>query len=35
MSYKVIKVIDRDTFEVSSNWKWNDQTGSISKGKWL
>ena len=29
MSYTVIKVIDGDTFEVSSNWKWNDQTGSI------
>lgn len=29
MSYMAIKVIDGDTFEVSSNWKWNDQTGSI------
>lgn len=29
MSYTAIKVIDGDTFEVSTNWKWNDQTGSI------
>lgn len=29
MSFTVIEVIDGDTFEVSLNWKWNDQTGSV------
>lgn len=29
MTFKVIKVIDGDTFEVSPNWKWNDQTGNV------
>ena len=29
MSFTVIEVIDGDTFEVSPNWKWNDQTGSM------
>lgn len=27
-SFTVIKIIDGDSFEVSPNWKWNDQTGS-------
>jgi len=26
--FKVVSVIDGDTFEVSPVWKWNDQTGS-------
>lgn len=25
MSFTVTKVIDSDTFEVSPNWKWNEQ----------
>lgn len=29
MSFKVVKVIDGDTFEVSPNWKWNNQGGNI------
>ena len=29
MSFKVTKVIDGDTFEVSPNWKWDDKTGSV------
>jgi len=29
MSFTVINVIDGDTFEVSPNWEWNNQTGSI------
>lgn len=29
MSFKVMKVIDGDTFEVSPNWKWNGQTGNV------
>ncbi len=29
MSFKVTKVIDGDTFEVSPNWKWNNETGSV------
>jgi len=27
-SFKVTKIIDGDTFEVSPQWKWNGQTGS-------
>ena len=26
-SFRVTNVVDGDTFEVSPNWKWNDQTG--------
>jgi len=29
MSFKVAKVIDGDTFEVSPNWKWNEQEGDV------
>ena len=29
MSFKVIKVIDGDTFEVSPKWEWNNQEGNI------
>src|SRR4030042_3118024 len=29
MVFKVTKVIDGDTFEVSPNWQWNDKTGSV------
>jgi len=29
MSFKVIKIIDGDTFEVSPKWKWNNQEGNI------
>lgn len=29
MSFKVTKVIDGDTIEVSPNWKWNDQEGNV------
>ena len=29
MSFKVAKVIDGDTFEVSSSWKWNNETGNV------
>lgn len=28
MSFKVTRIIDGDTFEVSPNWKWNNQTGN-------
>ncbi len=27
MSFKVTEVIDGDTFKVSPNWKWNEQSG--------
>ena len=29
MSFKVTTVIDGDTFKVSPNWKWNNETGSV------
>ena len=29
MSFKVVKVIDGDTFEVSPKWTWNNQEGNI------
>jgi len=29
MSFRVTEVIDGDTFEVSPNWKWNNETGNI------
>jgi len=29
MAFKVTKVIDGDTFEVSPNWKWNNKEGDI------
>lgn len=29
MSFTVTKVIDGDTFEVSPNWKWNNQSGNV------
>ena len=29
MSFRVTRVIDGDTFEVSSKWEWNDQTGNV------
>lgn len=32
MGFKVISLTDGDTFEVSPNWKWNNQTGSIIRG---
>ena len=28
MNFKVINVVDGDTFEVSPNWKWNGQVGN-------
>jgi endonuclease YncB( thermonuclease family) len=28
MSFKVAKVIDGDTFEVSPNWKWDENSGN-------
>lgn len=28
MSFKVTKVIDGDTFEVSPDWEWNNESGS-------
>ena len=31
MSFTVIRVISGDTFEVSPNWDWNDQTGRTVK----
>jgi endonuclease YncB( thermonuclease family) len=27
MSFRVTEIIDGDTFKVSPNWKWNNQTG--------
>jgi endonuclease YncB( thermonuclease family) len=27
--FKVAKIIDGDTFEVSPNWKWNGQSGAL------
>ena len=27
-SFRVTKIIDGDTFEVSPQWKWNEQTGT-------
>lgn len=27
MAFKVIEIIDGDTFKVSPNWKWNNETG--------
>lgn len=29
MSFKVTKVIDGDTFEVTPNWTWNNQSGNV------
>ena len=29
MSFKVTKVIDGDTIEVSPNWKWNDKEENV------
>ncbi len=29
MGFKVTKVIDGDTFEVSSGWKWNNESGTV------
>jgi endonuclease YncB( thermonuclease family) len=29
MAFRVIRVIDGDTFEVSPNWKWKDEIGNI------
>ncbi|MEW5799663.1 MAG: thermonuclease family protein [Bacteroidota bacterium] len=29
MAFKVTKVIDGDTFEVSPNWKWNNEEGNV------
>lgn len=29
MSFKVTKIIDGDTFEVSPNWKWDGQEGNV------
>lgn len=29
MSFKVIKTVDGDTFEVSPNWTWDGQNGSV------
>jgi endonuclease YncB( thermonuclease family) len=31
MSFTVVRVISGDTFEVSPNWNWNDQTGRAVK----
>jgi endonuclease YncB( thermonuclease family) len=31
MSFTVVRVISGDTFEVSPNWSWNDQTGRTVK----
>jgi endonuclease YncB( thermonuclease family) len=33
MSFKVTKVIDGDTFEVSPKWKWNKQEGNVIRPK--
>jgi len=29
MLYKVTKIVDGDTFEVSPNWEWEGQEGSV------
>lgn len=29
MAFKVTKIMDGDTFEVSPNWKWNNQEGNV------
>ena len=29
MGFKVTKVIDGDTFEVSPDWEWNNESGSV------
>ena len=29
MSFEVTNVVDGDTFEVSPNWKWNNQEGNV------
>ena len=29
MSFRVTKIVDGDTFEVSPNWKWNGQEGNV------
>lgn len=29
MTFKVTKIIDGDTFEVSPEWKWDNKTGNI------
>lgn len=33
MSFKVVKIIDGDTFEVSPNWEWGDQKGNTVRAK--
>ena len=29
ISFRATRIIDGDTFETSSNWKWNNQTGRV------